>query len=161
MVKKTIVAVMILSLVSILGCKELSGLTQEGTQTSSNLKILKAVELGSEWEMRQMSFKVGAGNEVLILLKLSDGDKIDGYFYLEKGDDIDFRITGKTLLYRSTGREVASDRFSLVASQEQGDTYTLAFLNAAGDEERQTAVNVFLGVIYPLSGSVFVPVDSE
>ena len=160
MIKRIIIAtIMILSLVSILGCEEISRLTQEPTSTSpsTNLKILKSVELGSEWEMKQMKFDVGAGDEVLILIKLSDGDEVDGYFYLEKGDDIDFRITGKTLLYKSE----VQDRFSFVANQAQGDTYTLSFHNTADDDDRQTKVTVFLEVIYPIDGSVFVPVEGE
>ena len=160
MMKRIIIAtIMILSLVSILGCEEISRLTQETTSTSSptNLKILKAVELGSKWEMKQMRFEVGAGDEVAILLKLSDGDKADGYFYLEKGDDINFRITGKTLLYQSE----VQDRFSFVANQDQGNTYTLAFRNTADDDDRQTKVTIFLEVIYPITGSVYVPVEGE
>ena len=162
MIRKIILAAMVLSLVSSLGCEELSSLTQEGTETS-NLKILKAEELGAQWEMKQMSFKVGADDEVLILLKLSDGDEVDGYFYLEKGDDIDFRITGKTLLYRSPARDgkVSSDRFSFVASQAQGDTYALPFHNPRGDNYLKTTITVFLEVIFPVSGSVFVPVEGE
>jgi len=159
MIKRIIIAIMILSLVSILGCEEISRLTQEQTQKSSstNLKILKAVELGSEWEMKQMRFDVGAGDEVAILLKLSDGDKVDGYFYLEKGDSLDFRVTGKTLIDKSE----VQDRFSFVANQDQGDTYTLTFHNTADDDDRQATVTVFLEVIYPITGSVYIPVEGK
>jgi hypothetical protein len=156
--KRIIIAIMILSLIPILGCEEISRLTQEPTETSSptNLKILKAVELGSEWEMKQIIFDVGAGDEVAILLKLSDGDEVDGYFYLEKGEVIDFRITGKTLLFESE----VQDRFSFIASQDQGDTYTLAFRNTADDDQKEK-ITVFLEVIYPVGGSVYVPVVGE
>jgi len=155
--KRIIIAIMILSLLPILGCEEISRLTKEPTETSSptNLKILKAVELGSEWEMKQITFDVGADGEVAILLKLSDGDEVDGYFYLEKGDAIDFRITGKTLLFKSE----VQDRFSFIANQDQGDTYTLAFRNTADDSKDK--ITVFLEVIYPVGGSVYVPVEGE
>ena len=155
--KRIIIAIMILSLIPILGCEEISRLTQEPTETSSptNLKILKAVELGSEWEMKQITFDVGADGEVAILLKLSDGDEVDGYFYLEKGDAIDFSITGKTLLFKSE----VQDRFSFIANQDQGDTYTLAFRNTADDSKDK--ITVFLEVIYPAGGSVYVPVEGE
>ena len=155
--KRITIAIMILSLIPILGCEEISRLTKEPTETSSptNLKILKAVELGSEWEMKQITFDVGADGEVAILLKLSDGDEVDGYFYLEKGDSIDFRITGKTLLFKSE----AQDRFSFTANQDQGDTYTLAFRNTADDSKEK--ITVFLEVIYPVGGSVYVPVEGE
>jgi len=155
--KRIIIAIMILSLLPILGCEEISQLTKEPTQESTppNLKILKAVELGSEWEMKQIIFDVGADGEVAILLKLSDGDEVDGYFYLEKGDAIDFRITGKTLLFKSE----VQDRFSFIANQDQGDTYTLAFRNTADDSKDK--ITVFLEVIYPVGGSVYVPVEGE
>jgi hypothetical protein len=157
--KKIIIAIMILSLIPILGCEEISRLTQDTTQESTppNLKILKAVELGSEWEMKQILFDVGAGDEVAILLKLSDGDEVDGYFYLEEGDAIDFRITGKTLLFESE----IQDRFSFTASQDQGDTYTLTFRNTADDDDQKEKITVFLEVIYPVGGSVYVPVVGE
>jgi len=159
MMKRIIIAIMILSLLFILGCEEISRLTQGTTEPSSptNLKIIKAVELGSAWEMKQIKFDVGAGDEVAILLKLSDGDKMDGYFYLEKGEDIDFRITGKTLLFRSE----VQNRFSFVANQDQGDTYTLTFHNTADDDDRQATITVFLEVIYPVGSSVYVPVEGE
>lgn len=157
--KRIVIAILILSLVAIPGCEEISRLTQEPTSTSSppNLKILKAEELGSAWEMKQIIFDVGTGDEVAILLKLSDGDKVDGFFYLEKGEDIDFRITGKGLLYQSE----VQDRFSFVANPAQGDTYTLTFHNPADDDDQPTKVTIFLEVIYPISGSIYVPVESE
>ena len=157
--KRIIIAIMILALLPVLGCEEISRLTQEPTETSSptNLKILKAVELGSEWEMKQILFDVGVGDEVAILLKLSDGDEVDGYFYLEKGEVIDFRITGKTLLFESE----VQDRFFFTANQDQGDTYTLAFRNTADDDDQKEKITVFLEVIYPVGGSVYVPVEGE
>jgi len=106
--------------------------------------------------MKEIKFDIGAEEEVAILLKLSDGDKVDGYFYLEKGGEIDFRITGKTLLYQSA----VQDRFSFTASQSEGDTYTLSFRNPATDDE-QRELTVFLEVIYPVSGSIYVPVEGK
>ena len=158
MVKKVILIIMIFSLLAVLGCQEISRLTEGTGQTSSqtNLKILKAVELGSAWQMKQMRFDVGAEDEVAILLKLSDGDKVDGYFYLEKGKNIDFHATGKTLLHQS----VAPDRFSFTASQAQGDTYTLSFRNPATDGA-QKGLTVFLEVIYPVSGLIYAPVEGK
>ncbi|TET45386.1 MAG: hypothetical protein E3J57_06780, partial [Dehalococcoidia bacterium] len=134
--KKVIVAIFLLPLLlPLLGCAEISELTQ-GVSTSSsqaNLKIEKSVELGSAWQMKQISFRVGAGEEVAILLKLSDGDKVDGFFYLERGDTCDFRITGKTQLYRSA----EANRFSFTAGQAQSDTYNLLFRNTADEDEGQ------------------------
>jgi len=158
MLKKVIIAIILsMLLLPLLGCEEISELTQDATTSSSqaNLKIEKSVELGDTWQMKQLSFRVNAGQEVAILLKLSDGDKVDGFFYLEKGDTVDFRITAKTQLYRSD----AANRFSFTASQARGDTYTLLFRNTAEEDEGQKSITIFLEVIYPLKGEIYVPVE--
>ncbi|KPK20833.1 MAG: hypothetical protein AMJ70_07835 [Dehalococcoidia bacterium SG8_51_3] len=155
--KKAIIAIILLAfLFPLLGCEEISDLTQGASTSSSqsNLKIEKSVELGSTWHMKQIDFKVEAGQEVAILLKLADGDKVDGFFYLEKGDTVDFRITGKTQIFRSS----EADRFSFTASQSQGDTYNLLFRNTADEDETQKSITVSLEVIYPLKGEIYVPV---
>jgi hypothetical protein len=156
MLKKVIVAVISLALLlPLFGCEELNDLTQGvSTSTSQSLKIEKSVELGSDWQMKQISFRVGSGDKVEILLKLDDGDEADGFFYLERGESVDFRIVGKSQLYRST----EGDRFSFSASQDQGDTYTLLFRNTADEDEGQS-ITVFLEVIYPLRGEIYVPVE--
>ncbi len=157
MLKKVIVAITLpILLLPLLGCEEISDLTQ-GVSTSSsqgNLKIVKSVELGSAWQMKQISFRVDAGQEVAILLKLADGDKVDGFFHLEKGDTADFRITGKSQLFRAN----EANRFSFTASQAQSDTYNLLFRNTAEEDEDQKSITVFLEVIYPLKGEIYVPV---
>jgi len=155
--KKVVIAVILFTLLlPFSGCKEISELTQEVSTSSSqaNLDIVKSVELGSSWQMKQISFRVGAAQEVAILLKLADGDKVDGFFYLEKGDTADFRITGKSQLFRSN----EANRFSFTASQAQGDTYTLLFRNTAEEDESKKSITVFLEVIYPLKGEIYVPV---
>lgn len=115
--------------------------------------------------MDQMIVNVGADDESLVLLRLDYGDKVDGYFYVEKGNDVNFQITGNSLIYEATAKdeegssEVASDRFSFRASQEQGNTYTLTFRNPA--ESGQTKATVFLELIYPVGGSLFMPIERK
>ena len=168
MAGKIVLVLMVLSLLSVTGCDELSSLTQSTTPSSSaDLKIIKAVELGEGWEMKQLSFKVAAGDEMAILMKLSDENEVDGYYYLEKGGDIDFIITAKELVYRSPVRpneddeKPDSDRFSFVASEADGDTYTLTFRNPADDEESPADASVYLEVIYPVSASLYIPVADK
>lgn len=157
MIKLVSTAAVILSLVSILGCSEISDLT--GSSSSEGPDIVREAELGEEWKMDQMRVHVAAADESSVLLKLSPGDKVDGYYYLEKGQDINFQLIGNSLIYESIGGdaeslpETASDRFSFVAQQSQGTIYTFTFSNPTDDDGI-----VFLEVIYPVEGALFFPI---
>ena len=92
-------AVMLLSLMSTaLGCEEMSRLTQETSQksTPTDIQIVRAVKLGSKWEMKQMRFEVEAGSEVAILLKLSNNDN--------EGQDASSQIMRKR--FEMEGKEI-------------------------------------------------------
>lgn len=161
MVKRIIAIALILVMTSILGCNEISGIGKPSSPEGPD--IVRRAELGEEWEMNQMRVQVSAGDESLVLLRLAYGDKVDGYFYLEEGDDISFQIAGNSLIYESeatTAEEgaaaITSDRFSFTASEDQGTTYTFTFRNSTDNDEV-----VFLEVIYPVNGSLFFPIAAE
>lgn len=168
MIKNIFAAVTVLSIVFILGCSEISDLTQNLTDVSSasSFEIIREAELNSKWKINQMRIEIGPGNEFSILLQLADKDKAEGYFYLEKGDDVDFLIMGNSLIYQSEAQRNAateainSDRFSFVASEAQGNTYTLTFRNPADDTEEQAKVTVFIEIIYPIKGFIFFPIEA-
>jgi len=159
-VKGVLTVAIVLSLVSVLGCSEIAGLTKSSSQQGPD--IVRRAELAEKWQMDQTRVRVVAGDESLVLLRLTYGDKVEGYFYLEKGEDITFQIAGNSLMYeaQAPGTEVpaklTSDRFAFVAIQEQGTTYTLTFRNTTDND----AV-VFLELIYPVNGSLSFPIAAK
>ncbi len=153
----TIIALVTLSLT---GCSAVSRIT--GLFSSGGPEIVKKADLGTKWTMRQISLELGAGSQMPVLLRLADGDKVDGFFYLEKGNNVDFQITANSLIYKPSiqdayARGITSDRFSFTASQAQGTTYTLMFRNTSYSNDK---VTVFLEIIYPVTGSVFTLLEN-
>jgi hypothetical protein len=111
--------------------------------------------------MKQLEINLNA--EVPIVLKLKDGDKVDGYFYLESGDTVGFNISGNSIFYTSKPdaetTRIASDRFSFTAAQEQGIAYSLTL--SANPAARSGDTIVFLEIIYPVTGTLFVPIGTK
>ncbi len=163
MIKAILVAGIVLSLISVLGCSEISDLpdlVQQSSQDSPDM-VARAV-LGEDWQMDQMRVHVNAEDESVVLLRLPDGGKVDGYYYLKDGDDIEFEISEDSLVYRTKGSEekdaakITSDRFSFTADKNKVATYTFTFGNPTENNEI-----VFLEVIYPVDGSLFFPIVTE
>ena len=160
MLKKCLAAIFILSsLVILVGCST----TVTETTSPANVNTVRETKLSPNWALKQM--EVNLGSETKIMLTLADGDKVDGYFYLTSGDNVSFSISGTSLIYESkapgTGaKSVASDRFSFTASQTQGTAYTLKLTPVSGTEGRVEAA-VFLELIYPVTGELFVPFGTK
>lgn len=161
---KIVLVIMVVVLVAVFpGCSQISDLTQPSSQEAPD--VVRGAELGGKWWMDQLRVNIDAGDELLVLLRLDPGDKVDGYFYVEKGESINFQIIGDSLIYESLPQymedslKITSDRFSFVATQTQGSTYTLTLRNPG--DEGQTKVRVFLEVIYPIGGSLFTPLERE
>lgn len=162
MIKRLIMLMTVLPLILVYGCSGISELSKSSSPEVP--QIIRKAEISSEWQVYQMNVEVTGDRESLILLRLTDGDRVDGYFYLEKGSNIDFSIAGNSLIYKSEARgeskKIASDRFSFSATRAQGSTYTLSFRNVDGGED-QTKVIAFLEIICPIGGSVFTPLETE
>ena len=165
MTKGIITAVVTLSLLFTVGCQQIQEL--RGTSSATTPEVVRTSQLGTDWQMSQMKFDVEAGGELSILLELTTGDEVDGYFYLEKGEDIAFDIAGNSLVYEANlqavnnSERVTSDRFSFTASQEQGISYALNFYNTADEDDAQKKIAVFLEIIYPATSSIYVPLKSD
>lgn len=157
MIRHLITIVALLTLVLSTGCSAISQATSTSAQAVP--EVVRKAEIGSEWAMNQMQLEIGTGQELPVLLRLGDGDEVDGYFYLEKGDGVEFTISGDSTIYQSPAGGAASDRFSFVATRAQGTTYTLSFRNTGGEGDSKKKATIFLEIIYPVSGSVFIPVE--
>ncbi len=154
MLRTIVAAFFMLALVAVAGCSKSSG--DSPSPAPVNFEVLRKADIASKWRMQQVRIDLRAGSELPILLKLADGDPVDGYFYLEKGDSLGFRISASSTIYESSAsagsRGVNSDRFSFVAKQAQGSTYTLTLTGS-----KQTDATVFLEIVYPLTDPVFTP----
>lgn len=145
------------------GCSGISGLTGSSTVGNSE-KIARQAQLADKWMMKQIQFNIAAGDEAEILLKLADKDQVEGYFYLEDENGIEFQIMADTLVYESKSdnpkapSKVSSDRFTFTATKALGSTYSLIFRNT-DDASKKTKMSVFTEIIYPVTGSMFVPVN--
>ncbi len=170
MIKKTVISAILVAVVlSAMGCAEISELTKDITKPASpaSPKLVRGATLESAWVMKQIEIVVGADEEVEILLKLADQDKVDGYLYLEDGNIADFRIKGNSVIYSAMVQGapepggISSARFSFVANQAEGTTYSLIFSNKDDANTSRTKQTIFLEIIYPSGGSLFIPVETD
>ncbi len=159
MLKKVLLIIAVLALISALGCTGTGQKEPSAPLSPPAPKTLRKAQIESKWQMYQLRIEAQAGNTLPILLQLADGDKVDGYVYLEKGTNLDFQITGKALIHRLEGPDKKSSRFSFTASQEQGTTYTLTLHNGAS--AKQDKETIFLEIMYPVTGAIFIPLEAK
>ena len=141
------------------GCSSSTG---GSSAAKPSQEILRKSVIGTDWQMYQIRLIIPQGQSYPLLLKLGEGDKVDGYFYLEKGSNVDFAINADNEIYHTTANttgKVSSDRFSFTASREQGTTYSLQF-SSTGNTTQDV---VFVKVMYPAKSSfaVFVPLETK
>ncbi len=140
------------------GC---SGNGSKNTTPKGKYEILRKAVLGNTWQMYQIRVTLESGSDFDIdLLDLGGTDKVDGYFYPEKGVGASLEISaGTNILYKADTTTVAlggtlSDRFSFTANQPTGTAYVIAFHNGGTD-----TVNIFVELIFPKTGSIRGPID--
>ncbi len=163
MLKRLSVIILVLALVVAAGCSSGGNTTATPTQ-AANVDVIKQAEISAHWTVNQIRITLESG--IPILLTLAPGDTVDGYYFLEKGTDIDFQISGKSVIYQSTPQtagssNITSDRFSFTASDAQGLAYTLKFTPVVKKDGKQTTPVVFLELIYPKTGGIFNPMGTK
>jgi hypothetical protein len=151
-----IALVMVLAVSLLTGCSSSKSTTPVG-----KYEIIRKAVLGNTWQMYQIRVVLESGSDFDIdLLELAGTDKVDGYFYPEKGVGASLEIkAGSLVLYKADPATVAlggtlSDRFSFQANQPAGTAYVIIFHNGGTD-----TVNVFVELIYPKSGMIRGPID--
>ena len=159
--KNVALAIALVFLTSLLlGC---SGGTKSSAGEVGKHEIVRQAVLGGKWQMYQLRITLDAGTDFDVLLTLAKGDTVDGYFYPEKGSGAAFNITADSqFVYSSqsvgaTTAGTVSDRYSFTASQAQGNTYVLNFNNTLPD----TKVTMFLEIVYPVTGSIYIPLEAK
>lgn len=158
MFRKILCLIVALSLIGAAGCSLGSKPNATSTTPAASVNTVREAVISKVWTMKQM--QIDLASDVSLVLKLKDGDEVDGYFYVVKGDSTGFNISGSSQIYasKSTDSEttrVTSDRFSFIASQAQGVAYTLT-LTPGSSASGKSSVTVFLELIYPVTGSLFV-----
>lgn len=159
MFKKIFCVILGLSLIGVAGCSLASKASQTtSTTASASVEKVRETTISNTWAMKQL--QINLTKELSIELKLKDGDRVDGYFYVIKGDITSFNIYGNTLIYTSTvtdteTKRITSDRISFYASAAQGVSYTLTFNTAA------SATTIFLELIYPSTDSLYLPYGTK
>jgi hypothetical protein len=162
MLKRILCLIIALSLVGAAGCSLVSKATETTTTTPATVRTVRDAKIGKTLLVKHL--EIDLEKEVTIVLTLKDGDKVEGFFYLLKGDNVGVTISGNSPIYtfKSTDTEsphITSDKYSFTASQAQGIAYTLTLSANPGAKNSETAV--FLEVIYPVTGSLYVPIGTK
>ncbi|MDP2918827.1 MAG: hypothetical protein Q8O43_01215 [Dehalococcoidia bacterium] len=151
----------VLGLVIILVITLLAGCTS--TSKSANTgkyEIVRGAVLGGKWQMYQMRIHLESGAAFDIdLLDLVTNDKVDGYFYPERGSGASLEIkAGVNIIYKADPAGIPagstlSDRFSFTANQPLGTAYVLNFRNSGSEK----TVTILMEIIYPVTAAIRGP----
>jgi hypothetical protein len=163
MLKRLCVILAVTMLLVTVGCSSGQGNVTSSPTQPAGIDEVRQAQIAKIWEMKQLQINLESSTS--ILLKLAEGSEVSGYFYLTRGNNISFQISGKTLIYKSApvsvSGNVSSDRFSFKSSNDQGLAYTLELVPAEKGEGKKVTPAVFLEIIYPASGEIFVPMETK
>lgn len=165
----TILTILVLLMLVTVGCGGSSSTTVVPEREFEIVKVGKVNSIDGQWQIYQLSLKIEGGGTFTVNLNLSNGDKVDCYYEVEKpaeGGSIKCQVkAGDSIIYSSpSGTAEAgntSDRFTFTASSAYGTSYRIVFWNTLPDiKSKQT---IFTEIIYPVkpSGedSIFIPLD--
>jgi hypothetical protein len=163
MLKRILFVIVTLCLLTAAGCSSGDNPSTAVTTKPAGVDVVKDIVISNQYAVKQL--RINLNSRIPILLTLAPGDKVDGYFYLEKGGSVSFQISGKTLIYQSTAQtagsaNITSDRFSFTASDAQGLAYSLTFTPPVAAEKTVTPV-IFVELIYTKTGEIFYPMGTE
>ena len=162
MIRRLCIVISIIVLLVASGCSSSTGNVTVTPTQPAGIREVRQAEIAHSWAMKQLEINLDSSTSVL--LTLAEGAEVSGYFYLTRGNNIDFRISGKSLIYQSTpgvSGNITSDRFSFTASGTQGIAYTLKLTPNEKGEGKKITPSVFLEIIYPASGEIFVPMNTK
>ncbi len=164
MIKKIICIILAIFLISVTGCDLISRAQSTVTTIPASVKAVREANIGQTQAMKQM--EINLDSEVTIIVKLSQGNPVDGLFYLVKGKNVSFTITGMTAMYVSPPTDtktgyVTSDRFAFSASDAQGLYYSLTFKPVPDANDNIADTVVFLELVYPVTSLITVPIGTK
>ncbi len=158
-ITRLLAAMVMISILALAGCSAINGSSSQPAP-----KILRQTQIGGKYTVYQIEVTLKAGTGHYFIIQLKDGEKADGYFYVEKGENnIGFTVAGASRIYQSDLKTIptgqpASDRFTFTASQAQGNYYKMTLQNLASSGSN-TSATIFLEVIYPGTELVSAPIE--
>jgi hypothetical protein len=163
MIKRIGIVLAAVLLLAASGCSSGAGSATSTSTQPAGIKEVRQADIGNIWTVTQL--EVNLESTTSILFKLAPGAEVNGYFYLTKGNNVDFRVSGLSLIYQSVplsaSANITSDRFSFTADSAQGIAYTLQLIPDEKAGGKKVTPTVFLEVIYPAAGEIFVPMETK
>jgi hypothetical protein len=152
----------VIMLLAMAGCSSNTVKTPPPPPAPAGIREVRAANIGSAWTMKQL--EISLESKTSLLLKLPSGAKVSGFYYLTRGNNVNFKISGESVIYQSAAASasanITSDRFEFTSTDAQGLAYTLELTPNEKGAKKAIPV-VFFEVIYPVAGELFVPMETK